>query len=117
MAKTFELRHKSIPALREQRHSLLRQLRPPANLLRASCFEQFLTCGKTGCSCRRVHKHGPYVYLTVCLGVGKVRKFLLKTVDQQQRARAGTAAYAEFMERLEELSQLNTELLRRGERK
>jgi hypothetical protein len=44
-----------------------------------------------------------------------VQKFLLKSPATQQAARAATAAFNEFYEALEELSQLNTELLRRGE--
>lgn len=54
-------------------------------------------------------------YLTLCLGTGRVRKFLLKKTDQQQQARAGTTAYSQFMEGVEELSQINAELLRRSD--
>jgi hypothetical protein len=115
MARIFELKRKSTLALLRRKSRLLQQLRPPADLLRASYVEQFLTCGKAACPCHRGHKHGPYYYLTVCLGVGRVRKFLLKSPDQQQQARVGTAAYGQFVERLEELSQINAELLRRGE--
>ena len=49
------------------------------------------------------------------MAVGQVRKFLLKTPAEQQAARAATAAFNQFYEGLEELSQINTELLRRGE--
>lgn len=115
MARIFELQRKSTLALRRRKQAVLRQLHPPSDLLRGSCVEQFLTCGKAACACHQGHKHGPYYYLTVCLGVGRVRKFLLKTADQQRQVRAGTAAYAEFAEHLEELSQINAELLRRGE--
>ena len=115
MARIFVLHRKSTLALRQRRKSLLLQLHPPPELLRASCVEQFLTCGKTACPCHQGQKHGPYYYLTLCLGVGKVRKFLLKTPHQQQQARASTAAYARFMEQVEELSQINAELLRPGD--
>lgn len=115
MARVFELKRKPTLALRQRRDALLRQLRPPPELLRASCVEQFLTCGKPACPCHQGHKHGPYSYLTLCLAAGHIRKFLLKTPEQQEQARAGTAAYAQFMERVEELSQINAELLRRGD--
>jgi hypothetical protein len=46
---------------------------------------------------------------------GKTRKFLLKTVGQEEQARVAVAAYAQFQEKLEELSQINTELLWRAE--
>jgi hypothetical protein len=42
-------------------------------------------------------------------------KFLLKTPATLAAARAGTAAFHQFYDRVEELSQINTELLRRGE--
>ena len=115
MARIFEFQRKSTLALRRRKQALLRQLRPPSDLLRASCVEQFLTCGKAACACHQGQKHGPYFYLTLCLAVGRVRKFLLKTPAQQCQARAGTAAYSQFVEGIEELSQINAELLRRGE--
>ena len=117
MARIFELHRKSTLALRHRKQALLRQLHLPPGVLRASCVEQFLTCGKPACPCHqsRDRRHGPYYYLTLCLGPGRIRKLLLKKADQQQQARAGTAAYGLFMEGLEELSQINAELLRRGE--
>ncbi len=117
MARIFELRRKSTLALRQRRQALVRQLRLPPEVLRASCVEQFLTCGKPACPCHQSpdRKHGPYSYLVLCLGTGRIRKFLLKQPDQQQQARAGTLAYSQFMEGVEELSQINAELLRRGD--
>ncbi len=115
MARIFELQRKSTLSLRQRKAVLLRQLRPPPELLRASCVEQVLTCGKAACPCHQGQKHGPYYYLTLCLAAGHIRKFLLKAPEQQQQARAGTAAYARFMEGVEELSQINAELLRRGD--
>ena len=117
MARIFELHRKSTLALRHRKQTLLRQLHLPPDLLRASYVEQFLTCGKPACLCHQSQdrKHGPYYYLTLCLGTGRIRKFLLKELRQQQQARAGTAAYAQFMEGVEELSQINAELLRRGD--
>jgi len=113
MAK--KLRGVTSPALRESRAALLRQLCVPPNALRASCVRQFLTCGKLNCRCRRGHKHGPFYYLVQCLKGGAIRKFLLKTPEQRQRVRASIAAYAQFQKQLEELSNINTELLRRSE--
>jgi hypothetical protein len=115
MARNFELQHKSTLALRRRKRLLLQQLHPSAELLRASYVEQFLTCGKATCSCHQGRKHGPYYYLTLSLGAGQIRKFLLKSPEQQEQARRGTAAYNRFAEGLEELSQINAELLRRGE--
>jgi hypothetical protein len=115
MARIFEFKRKSTLALRQRKQALLHQLRLPPDVLRASCVEQFLTCGKPACACHQGPKHGPYYYLTLCLAAGYIRKFLLKEPAQQQQARAGTAAYAQFMEGVEERSQINAELLRRGD--
>jgi hypothetical protein len=117
MARIFELHRKSTLALRQRKRALLRQLHLPPNVVRASCVAQFLTCGKPACPCHqsRDRRHGPYHYLTLCLGTGRIRKFLLKQPQQQEQARAASAAYSQFMEGVEELSQINAELLRRGD--
>jgi hypothetical protein len=47
--------------------------------------------------------------------VGKVNKFLLKALAQQNAARGGIEHYRQLQEQLEELSQINAELLRREE--
>lgn len=113
MAKTF--RAETSPALRERKKALLAQFDPPMGLLRASFVRQYLTCGKRNCRCQRGHKHGPFYYLVQCLGTGRVRKFLLKTPEQREKARAGIAAYQNHQRWLAELSEINTELLRREE--
>lgn len=115
MAKIFTLRRLSTLVLRRRRQRLRRQLRLPPDLLRASIVERFNTCGKPNCACARGQKHGPFYYLTQCLAAGKMNKFLLKTPADQDAARAGVAAFNEFYDGLEELSQINAELLRRGE--
>lgn len=104
----FALRRQSTLALR-------RQLTLPPQAIRASVVERYGTCGKSNCACHQGHKHGPYYYLTQCLAPGRVQEFLLKSVADRQAARAATAAFNGFFEGLEELSQINTELLRRGE--
>lgn len=115
MARIYPLRRKSTLALRRRKVTLLRLLRLPAQAIRASVVERYGTCGKANCACHQGQKHGPYYYLTQCLAPGQIQKFLLKTEDDQQTARAATAAFNEFYEGLEELSQINTELLRRGQ--
>jgi hypothetical protein len=115
LAKIFKLRRKSTLALRQRRGSLLRSLQIPPNLLRASFVERFTTCGKPNCCCGRGERHGPFYYLTAGLQAGQVRKFLLKSPEQQTVARQGVTAYQAFWDDLEELSQINGELLRRGE--
>ena len=115
MAKIFHFRRVSDADLKKRKSALLRNMRIPDNALRASRVCQFLTCGKKTCRCQRGRKHGPFEYLVQCMGVGSVRKFLLKTDAQREQAGVSIAAYAAFHDQLEELSQINTELLRRGE--
>jgi hypothetical protein len=115
LAKIFNLRRKPTLALRQRREWLLRSLKIPPDLLRASFVERFTTCGKPNCCCARGERHGPFYYLAVGLKSGQVRKFLLKSSDQQALARQGVSAYQSFWNDLEELSQINGELLRRAE--
>lgn len=115
VAKIYLLRRTSTLALRQRKAALVRQLGVPADLLRASYVERFTTCGKPNCACARGQRHGPFYYLTANLGPGHITKLLLKTSAQQRAAQQGVADYQAHWERLEELSQINTELLRRGE--
>jgi len=116
MARVYALRRKSTLAMRQRKRALLQLLvRPPMAAIRASVVERFGTCGKAACSCHSGHKHGPYYYLIQCVAKGHVRKFQLKQPEQQQRAREAVACFNEFYDTLEELSQINAELLRRGE--
>ena len=115
IARVHALRRKSTLALRQRKAALLRQLALPPAAIRASVVERFGTCGKPQCACHQGHKHGPYYYLTQCLAPGRMQKFLLKTPETQAVARAATAAFNQFYDGLEELSQINTELLRRDE--
>ncbi|MEI6196035.1 MAG: DUF6788 family protein [Verrucomicrobiota bacterium] len=114
MAKTAIVCDQTIPALKKRKAALLSRLQPSPDLVRASYVRQYLTCGKKNCRCRRGFKHGPFFYLVQCLGTGRVRKFLLKTPAQCKQARAGIAAHLNLQRRLAELSEINTELLRRG---
>ncbi|HZM02204.1 MAG TPA: DUF6788 family protein [Candidatus Saccharimonadales bacterium] len=114
MAKKFNLKTTSDLDLKQRKSRLLATMHIPSNAIRASKVRQFLTCGKKNCRCHEGRKHGPFHYLVQCMGVGSIRKFLLKTPAQREQAAVCIATYNEFQEQVEELSQLNTELLRRG---
>jgi len=116
MARIYANQRKSSLALRQRKDFLLTQLKIAPDSLRASVVERFAPCGKAGCHCHQGGpKHGPYYFLTQCLAVGKINKFQLKTLAQQQAAQVGVNHYRQLLEQLEELSQINAELLRRGE--
>jgi hypothetical protein len=114
MVKIVDQRKKSVSALQKQKAALMKRFCVQPDFLRASYVKQYLTCGKTNCRCQRGFKHGPFFYLVQCLRGGRMRKFLLKTPEQRRQARAGIAAHLTFQRRLAELSEINTELLRRG---
>jgi hypothetical protein len=117
MARIFDHPRKSTLALRQRKRFLLQQLDVPPDLLRASFVESFAACGKAQCQCHHGGaRHGPFYYLSQCLAVGKMNKFLLKTQEQQNAARQGVEHFRALQEQIEELSQLNAELLRRQER-
>ena len=107
---------KSTLALRRRKRYLVAQIKTFPDAVRASLAERFSCCGKAQCHCHHGGaKHGPFYYLTQCLAVGKINKFLLKTPAQQQVARTAIAHYRRWQEQLEDLSQINAELLRRQE--
>ncbi len=117
MARIFSLNRKSTLALRRRKERLLSAIEVFPDLLRASYVERFSVCGKKQCKCRHGGaKHGPFYYLAQSLAAGHVNKFLLKTDAQQHSARKGIGHFRQLQESIEELSQINTELLRRQER-
>lgn len=115
MARIHSTRRRSTLALRQRKAALLRQIAVHPDLMRASFVERFGECGKPNCHCHQGEKHGPFYYLTQCLAAGHIKKFLLKTPEQQQSARQGIGHFNALYDALEELSQINSELLRRNE--
>jgi hypothetical protein len=103
-------------ALRQRKAHLLHSFALPPQLLHASLVERFLKCGKTNCHCHSGGpKHGPFFYLNRCFTKGQMQSLLLKSPDQIEQARQSVAAYARVLEALDQISQINRELLRRGE--
>jgi len=116
MAKIHATTRKSTLALRQRKRFLVAQLKVLPDCLRASLVQRFSRCGKANCHCHQGgDKHGPFYYLTQCLAVGNINKFLLKTPLQQKAAQEGIEHFRQLQEQIEELSQINAELLRRGE--
>jgi hypothetical protein len=103
-------------ALRQRKAHLLRSFQLPPHLLHASLVERFLKCGKANCHCHSGGpKHGPFFYLNRCFAKGQMQSLLLKSPDQIDQARQSVAAYTQALEALDQISQINHELLRRGE--
>lgn len=117
MSKILHLTRISTLALRQRKARLVRSFRLPPNLLHASLIERFIKCGKPNCQCQSAAaaRHGPFFYLNRCFAKGQMQSLLLKTPDQVDQARKSLSAYAQVQERLDQISQINHELLRRGE--
>jgi hypothetical protein len=116
MSRIRSLHRKSTLALRHRKAHLLRSFQLPPNLVHASLLERLLPCGKAGCHCHTTGpKHGPFFYLNRCFAKGQIQSLLLKSQDQIDQSRLSLAAYAQVQEILDEISQINYELLRRGE--
>ena len=103
-------------ALQQRRKGLVRLLPALDETLRGSLLERYVTCGNPDCKCARGERHGPVWYLTVTLGVGRTTGSTL-TADQVKRVRGWIDNYHNVKERLEKISDINRELLRRERQK
>lgn len=116
MSKIRSLQRLSTLALRQRKSHLLASFLLPPHFLHASLIERFMKCGKANCHCHAGgSRHGPFFYLNRCFAKGKLQTLLLKSPEEIEQARQGLAAYAQLQERLDEISQINYQLLRRGE--
>ena len=116
MSRILPLQRTSTLALRQRKAHLLRSFELPPEVLHASLIERFLHCGKANCRCHTTGpQHGPSFYLHRCFPKGRMQSLLLKSPVQVQQARHSLAAYAQVQQVLDEISQINHELLRRGE--
>jgi hypothetical protein len=116
MSKMQPLTRTSTLALRQRKARLLCSFAVPPGILHASLVERFMKCGKPNCHCHSSGpKHGPFFYLHRCFAKGQTQSLLLKSPDQVDQARHSLAAYAQVQQVLDAISQINHELLRRGE--
>jgi hypothetical protein len=116
MSRIQDLTRTSTLALRQRKAHRLRAFQLPPAILHASLVERYMKCGKANCHCHaQGPKHGPFFYLNRCFAQGQMQSLLLKSPDQVQQARRSLAAYAQVQETLDQISQINHELLRRGE--
>ncbi len=116
MSRIHPLKRTSTLALRQRKAHLLGSFELSPRLLHASVVERFLKCGKAHCRCRTGGpKHGPFFYLNRCFAKGRMQSLLLKSPDQLEQARQSVEAYAQVQRVVDEISQINHELLRRGE--
>ena len=117
---TYNMSKKALPrlstlALRQRKAHLLKSLKPPPDLIHASFLERFLKCGRPNCHCRQGEKHGPFFYLSRCLAQRQMRSLLLKGKPQILQGRRSVEACQKALQTVDQLSEINWELLRRGE--
>lgn len=99
-------------ALRQRRQGLAKQLPPVTEILRGSLVERYVTCGNPACKCAKGERHGPVWYLTVTLGPGKTTGGII-SAENVERVRGWIDNYQRLKDRLEKISEINRELLRR----
>ena len=99
-------------ALHQRRHGLARQLPPLTEILRGSLVERYVTCGNPACKCAKGERHGPVWYLTVTLGQGRTTGGIIAS-DKVDQVRGWIENYRQLKDRVEKISEINRELLRR----
>jgi hypothetical protein len=112
MAERENLSKLSTLALRNRREGLTKLLPPLGEILRGSLMERYLTCGKPDCKCARGERHGPVWYLSVSLDQAR-RTGSTVPSQQLEQVRRWIENYHRVKERLEKISDINRELLRR----
>jgi hypothetical protein len=113
MAERGNLSKLSTLALRNRREGLTKLLPPLREILRGSLMERYLTCGKPGCKCARGERHGPVWYLSVSLDQAH-RTGSTVPSHQVEQVRRWIENYHHVKERLDKISDINRELLRRA---
>ena len=112
MAERENLSKLSLLALQKRREGLTKVLPPLSEILRGSLMERYLTCGNPDCKCARGERHGPVWYLSVTLDQSH-RKGSTVPPEQVDQVRRWIENYHQIKERLEKISEINRELLRR----
>jgi hypothetical protein len=112
MVERENLGRLSTLALQQRRRGLTQLLPPLGEVLRGSLMERYLTCGNPDCKCARGERHGPVWYLSVTLDQSR-RLGSTVHADQVERVRQWIENYHQVKDRLEKISDINRELLRR----
>jgi hypothetical protein len=115
MPERENLSRLSVLALRSRREGLAKSLPPVAEVLRGSLMERYLTCGNADCKCARGERHGPIWYLSVTLDQSH-RTGATVPPGQLEQVRRWIENYHAVKDRLEKISDINRELLRRDKR-
>ncbi len=96
----------------ERRDRAARKAPNLAEVLRGTLRRRYIRCGKAGCHCAKGPGHGPFIYLSVTLGVGRTEQVTIAP-EHAKLARRYVANYGRAYQVLEDVSAVNRELLRR----
>lgn len=113
MRERENLSRLSVLALRSRREGLTKNLPPLGEVLRGSLLERYLTCGNAACKCSRGERHGPIWYLSVTLDQSH-RSGATVPAEQVEQVRRWIDNYHQLKDRVEKISEINRELLRRA---
>lgn len=102
----------SVLALRRRLEGLAKLIPAHAEFLRGTLIERYLTCGKPNCKCASGERHGPFLYLSVTLD-SKHRAAISVPAEKAGQVRRWIENYQDLKDRLEKISDINRELLRR----
>ena len=105
----------SVLALRRRLEGLAKLFSSHSDFLRGTLIERYLTCGNPRCKCAAGERHGPIWYLSVTLDASHRTGFTIpeEMVDQ---VRQWIENYQDIKDRLEKISDINRELLRRDKK-
>ncbi len=81
-----------------------------AETLRGTLGRRYVRCGKAGCWCRTGRGHGPVLFLSVSLGVGRTHQVTIAR-EAYPVARRYVQNYARLRRSLEVISKINRTLL------
>ena len=79
-------------------------------ILRGTLGRRYIRCGKAGCWCRTERGHGPVLYLSVSLGVGRTHQVTIAP-EAYAIAQRYVQNYARLRRSLETISTVNRTLL------
>ena len=104
-----------IAELRQRLVEVIADVPDLTQILRGTVAKRYVRCGKAGCHCRDSEGHGPVLYLSVTLGVGRTKQLTL-TKETFEIARRYVRNYTRLREILEEVSTINRQILQEERR-
>jgi hypothetical protein len=97
-----------ISRLRKKREVLETKILNTGNLLKASYYERFITCGKQNCKCKQGEKHGPIPWVTGYKGKKTVSTSV--PIENVARVKKMTQNYKDFRNAQKEIEDINKEI-------